>query len=262
MNIDISNKTALVCGSSQGIGKAIAVELALLGANVILFARNESGLKEVVELLNTSKGQQHEYLVADFNNVDNVKQMIEDFVAKGNIINILVNNSGGPSGGPITEAGEEEFLETFKRHLLCNQVLVKAVKEGMITSGYGRIVNIISTSVKEPLAGLGVSNTIRGAVASWAKTMAGELGPHGITVNNVLPGATNTVRLESLIEIKSKKTGQSVDEIKGEWLNKIPMNRFADASEIANAVAFLVSPAAGYINGINLPVDGGRTGCL
>ncbi|MBL4715225.1 MAG: SDR family oxidoreductase [Bacteroidia bacterium] len=262
MNLNLSNKTALVCGSSQGIGKAIALELALLGSNVILFARNESGLKEVKELLDTSKNQQHDYLIADFNNVDNVKHTIEDYITKGNIINILVNNSGGPSGGPITEAGQEEFLETFTRHLLCNQTLVQVVKEGMITSSYGRIVNIISTSVKEPLAGLGVSNTIRGAVASWSKTMAGELGTHGITVNNVLPGATNTVRLESLIKIKSEKTGQSVDEIKGDWLNKIPLNRFADASEIANAVAFLVSPAAGYINGINLPVDGGRTSCL
>jgi len=139
---------------------------------------------------------------------------------------------------------------------------VQAVLPGMKRAGYGRIINIISTSVKQPIPGLGVSNTIRGAVANWAKTLAGELGPFGITVNNVLPGATCTARLDALIEGKAKKAGVTVAEIGEQMKAAIPARRFAQPEELACAVAFLASPSAGYINGINLPVDGGRTSCL
>jgi len=261
MNIDLRNKNALVCGSTQGIGKASAVAIALLGANVTLIARNEEALKKTLTELDSSKGQKHNYIVADYSKPDELKKKVEAYTAK-NIVHILLNNTGGPAGGPILDSKTEEFTQAFSNHLLCNHILVQTVVEGMKKEKYGRIINIISTSVKQPIKGLGVSNTIRAAVASWAKTLAGELGQFGITVNNVLPGATNTERLKALQEIRAKKAGISFSEEQNEWLKEIPAGRFADASEIANAVAFLASPAASYINGINLPVDGGRTGSL
>lgn len=261
MNLDLKNKNALVCGSTQGIGKAIAVELALLGANVTLAARDESKLKNVAAGLDSSNGQKHNYLVVDFTKPDELKRKVEEH-AKSTPVHILVNNTGGPAGGPILDAKTEEFTQAFSNHLLCNHILVQAVVPGMKKEKYGRIINIISTSVKQPIKGLGVSNTIRAAVGNWSKTLAGELGPFGITVNNVLPGATNTERLNTLLDARAKKAGVSTKEEAQEWLKEIPAGRFADASEIAAAAAFLASPAASYVNGINVPVDGGRTGCL
>jgi 3-oxoacyl-[acyl-carrier protein] reductase len=173
-----------------------------------------------------------------------------------------VNNTGGPAGGLIHEADTSAFLATFNQHLICNHILVQAVLDQMKKAKYGRIINVISTSVKQPLANLGVSNTIRGAVANWSKTLANELGQYNITVNNVLPGATNTVRLKSIIETKAAKTGIPYDTILAEMANESPMRRIAQPEEVANAIAFLASPAASYINGINLPVDGGRTKSL
>lgn len=263
MNLDLTGKNAIVCGSTQGIGKAIALELAQMGANILLIARNSEKLSAVREELDTSKGQKHNYLTVDFSLPPQLKLTLEEYLEINDIkINILVNNTGGPAGGPIENAKIEEFTNTFSNHLVCNHILVQAVKEGMKESGYGRIVNIISTSVKQPLNGLGVSNTIRGAVANWSKTLANELGAHGITVNNVLPGATDTVRLKEIIENKAAKTGNSAESIKQEMANQVPMKRIAQPEEVANAVAFLVSPAASYINGINVPVDGGRTKSL
>ena len=261
MNLDLKNKNALVCGSTQGIGKAIAVELALLGANVTLLARDETKLKSVSAGLDSSKGQKHNYFVADFTKPDELKKKVEEYAGK-NPVHILINNTGGPAGGSIVEAKTEEFTQAFSNHLICNHILVQAVVPAMKKEKYGRIINIISTSVKQPIKGLGVSNTIRAAVANWSKTLAGELGPFGITVNNILPGATNTERLSTLIEARAKKTGVTSKEESNEWLKEIPLGRFADASEIAAAAAFLASPAASYINGINIPVDGGRTGNL
>jgi 3-oxoacyl-[acyl-carrier protein] reductase len=216
---------------------------------------------EAIAQLNHSYNQQHSYLVADFDNAESVKQAIESFVAT-HLVHVLVNNTGGPAGGPIATAAEEDFINTFNRHLICNHILTKAVMGSMKAAGYGRIINIISTSVKIPLPNLGVSNTIRGAVASWSKTMANELGQFNITVNNVLPGATATQRLKSIIENNAVKKDSSVDAIEEEMKKEIPMKRFADALEIANVVAFLASPAASYINGVNIPVDGGRTGSM
>ncbi len=263
MNLDLSGKNAIVCGSTQGIGKAIAIELALLGANIILVARNEKKLNAVKTELDTSKGQNHNYITADFSTPPQLKLHVENYLSANEIeINILINNTGGPAGGPIENAKTDEFIHTFSNHLICNHILMQAVKEGMKSSGYGRVINIISTSVKQPLNGLGVSNTIRGAVASWAKTLANELGEHGITVNNVLPGATDTVRLKSIIENKAAKTGGDTATIKQGMADMVPMKRIAQPEEVANAVAFLASPAASYINGINVPVDGGRTKSL
>jgi 3-oxoacyl-[acyl-carrier protein] reductase len=262
MNTNLSNKIAMVCGSTQGIGKAVAIELAQLGATLILVARNESKLQEVINELPVDSGQKHTYLVADFSQVETVRSALADFSAAGNQVDILVNNTGGPKGGPILDAAISEFLDAFSQHLICNHLMVQALVPGMIAKGGGRIINIISTSVKQPLPGLGVSNTIRGAVGNWSKTLANELGKHNITVNNVLPGATNTIRLQSIAETKSAKTGMEVQAIFEEMADESPMLRIAQPQEIAAAVAFLASPAASYINGINIPVDGGRTKSL
>ena len=263
MNLDLSGKSALVCGSTQGIGLSAARELARMGASVTLLARNEEKLKTAVGTLNKDlDGQNHAYLVADFNHPDKLKSIIEKHLEDGLHYNILVNNTGGPAGGQAIDAGLDEFRIAFNQHLVCNQVMAQALVGGMKGLGYGRIINVISTSVKIPLNGLGVSNTIRGAVANWAKTLANELGQFNITVNNVLPGATNTVRLSSIIENKAKKTGNTEDSILDGMKNQVPMKRVAEPEEVANAIAFLASPAASYINGINVPVDGGRTGSL
>jgi 3-oxoacyl-[acyl-carrier protein] reductase len=260
MNIDLKGKRAIVCGSTRGIGRAVAVELASLGAELVLIARNEDELKKLISSL--SPGKNHRYVVADFDNPDELKAKTLAHLKEFGPVHILVNNTGGPPGGPITEALPEAFEKTFTNHLICNQILAQAVLEGMKKEKYGRIINIISTSVKQPLKGLGVSNTIRAAVGNWSKTWSNEVAQFGITVNNVLPGATRTDRLVSIIEAKAKKTGLTEKNIEEEMLNEIPMNRFASPEEIANAVAFLASPAAAYITGINIPVDGGRTSSL
>lgn len=261
MLLDITGKTALVAGSTQGIGFAIATELALLGARCILIARNEDALKAAAGKLDASKGQQHGYLVADFSKPDQVRESVNAFVQE-NTIHILVNNSGGPPAGMASDATIEQFEAAFQQHLVCNHILATLTTPGMKEAGYGRIINIISTSVKIPLKGLGVSNTIRGAVASWAKTLANELGKYGITVNNVLPGATGTARLEAIINNKSAKTGASTDDVTHEMLEEIPAGRFGLPEEIAAMAAFLATPAAAYINGTSTPVDGGRTGSI
>lgn len=261
MNLSLEGKNAVICGSTQGIGLAIAEELALLGANCTLLARNEEALKSVVHSLDIALRQQHGYLVADFSKPDEVKKVIGEYTARYPV-HILINNSGGPAAGPVIEATEEAFLNTFNQHLICNHILAKAVVPSMKQEGYGRIINIISTSVKIPLRNLGVSNTIRGAVASWAKSMANELGQFNITVNNVLPGFTATQRLSSLIENIAKRGNTVVDIVEKNMMEEVPMKRFADASEVAAMAAFLASPAASYVNGTSIPVDGGRTGSI
>jgi len=261
MNIDLTNKNALVCGSTAGIGKAIAIQLAKLGATITLVARDQGKLQETLIELPHDKGQKHNYFVADFTNPQQLKDKVEVAVSS-KIFHILVNNTGGPKGGPIFSAGIDEFEKAFSMHLICNQILAQAVVPGMKEADYGRIINIISTSVKQPIDNLGVSNTIRGAVASWSKTMANELGQFGITVNNVLPGFTATDRLEDIVGNAAKRRKSTEKEASDFMKNLVPAKRFAQPGEIANAVAFLASEAASYINGINLPVDGGRTKSL
>lgn len=261
MNLDLKGKRAVVCGSTQGIGKASAIELALLGANVTLVARNEGKLKSTLMELSTHHNNQHDYLVADFNFPDILRTTIEKFASE-NTVHILVNNTGGPPPGPALDADPKAFAGAFSNHLLCNHILVQTLVPNMKKEGFGRIINIISTSVKAPIKGLGVSNTIRGAVANWAKTLSFELAPFGITVNNVLPGASMTGRLESIIKMKAEKSGRTFEEVKQEMIAEIPAGRISEPHEVAASVAFLASPAAGYINGINIPVDGGRTGNL
>jgi len=263
MDINLKGKKAFVCGSTQGIGRATAVELANLGASVVLLARNENSLMQVKDELNQSQNQPHDFIVVDFSKPAELKNKVSEYLGENNHpVHILVNNTGGPPAGKAIDANVQEFINAFQNHLICNQILVQALVKKMKAERYGRIINVISTSVKQPIPNLGVSNTIRGAVASWAKTLAGELGEFGITVNNVLPGFTQTQRLQSIIENKANKTGDSIERVEAEMRSETPAKRFAEAFEVANAIAFLASPAASYINGTNLSVDGGRTGCL
>ena len=262
MDSDLTGKKAVVCGASKGIGRATALELASLGASVTVIARNAAKLEEVKSQLDTANGQGHHALTADFSVPDALKKVIEGHVSTAGPFHILINNSGGPPAGPVHTATDDQFLAAFTQHLLGNHIMMQALLPGMRKEGYGRIINVISTSVKVPLKGLGVSNTIRGAVANWAKTLAGEVAGDGITVNNVLPGATATDRLDEIFEGKAEKLGKTIDEIIEMEKGHIPAGRFGKPEELAQAIAFLASPAGAYINGINLPVDGGRTGCL
>lgn len=259
MKIDLSGKTAVVCGSTQGIGKASAVELSKAGANIVLISRNEASLKKTIDELDFSNNQKHQLLCADFSRPNTLEHALEKF---SGAVHILINNTGGPPGGQIVDADIEAFRLAFNQHLICNHILVQKLLPGMRKNQYGRIINIISTSIKQPIPGLGVSNTIRGAVNSWAKTLSREVAADGITVNNVLPGATETQRLTSIIERKSKKTGGSIDDISQNMKNEIPAGRFAAPEEPAQLITFLASPQAAYINGVSIAVDGGRTSSL
>jgi len=261
MNIDLKGRNALVCGSSSGIGKASAILLSQMGANVTLLARNPASLEAALQELHRGPGQEHDFIIADMAQHIDLIEKINGLVMQKRI-HILVNNSGGPPAGDILSANIVSFRQAFEQHLLANHLIVQKVTPGMKEVAWGRIINIISTSVKQPLHGLGVSNTIRAAVANWAKTLATELAPFQVTVNNVLPGATATDRLHAIISNKAGKQVRSEEEVREEMLAEIPMKRFADPAEIAAAVAFLASPAAAYITGTQITVDGGRTGSL
>lgn len=262
MNLDLTGKTALVCGASQGLGAAVAQELAILGANVYLLARNEENLKAVLHSLDTALQQQHGFFVADTSSTQSITEIITKFLASGHSIDILINNSGGPASGPLLNTAAEDLEKSFRSHLVAAHTLAQLVVPGMQAKGFGRIINIVSTSVKQPINGLGVSNTVRASVANWAKTLANEIGKYGITVNNVLPGYTKTDRLDYLFGKQAADAGTSVAAIVDKTVALIPAARLGEPEEFAAAVAFLCSPAAAYINGINLPVDGGRTGSL
>jgi 3-oxoacyl-[acyl-carrier protein] reductase len=255
----LNGQTAFVCGASKGIGEATAIELSKKGVTTILLARNKADLDSTLKKLDTSLGQQHRHIIADFSNPSKLEEKVNFFLNTfDRDVEILINNTGGPKPGPIINASASDFINTFNQHLICNHILVNSLVPRMKKAGYGRIINIISTSVKQPIKGLGVSNTIRGAVASWSKTLSFELGEFGITVNNVLPGFTDTERLNEIFERKSKISGIDIESIIIEAQTQIPLKRFASPSETAKAICFLASPDADYINGVNLPVDGGR----
>jgi 3-oxoacyl-[acyl-carrier protein] reductase len=259
MNLDLIGRHALVCGGSQGIGHAAAIELARLGADVTLLARSRESLERALAALpKTHAAQTHATIAADMNEHTELRAKVEA-TANARAVQILVNNTGGPPGGPAHTASLDDFRIAFNQHIMAAQIVLQSVLAGMRTAGYGRVVNVISTSVKEPIRNLGVSNTIRGAMASWAKTLATELGPSGITVNNVLPGYTRTARLDQILADRSKATGKSEDEVARTMLATVPAARFAEPADIAAVIAFLATPAAGYVNGVNVPVDGGRT---
>lgn len=258
MLISLEGKNAIACGSTQGIGRACAIEFARLGAAVTLMARNPDGLQKVLGELPRNHKQTHRTLQADFGDWKVVQQIANAHIAEHGPMHILLNNTGGPPAGPAFEANPEDFLKAMSQHIACNQALVQAVAPGMRDAKYGRIVNIISTSVIMPIKGLGVSNTVRAAVANWARTLAAELGGFGITVNNVLPGYTRTARLDSLIKGRASRAGMTPEEIERDMMATIPARRFGTPEEIAAIAAFLASPVAAYVNGVSIPVDGGR----
>jgi len=262
MDLELNNKTAIVCGSTQGIGLGIAKEFAQNGVNLILIARNEDLLKSTIRSLYNNNNK-HRYICVDFSEPEKLKKKLGELLDSEKItVDILINNTGGPGGGPINLAGAPEFLKAFNMHIVCSHIITQIVSRGMKKNRFGRIINIISTSVKVPISGLGVSNTIRGGMANWGKTLANELGEYGITVNNILPGFTETGRLGSLFEKKSKKENLSLEDVKSKAIQTIPVGRFGNVKDVAYAVLFLSSARASYINGINLPVDGGRTPSL
>lgn len=260
--IDLSGRRALVCGSTQGIGRATAERLAALGACITLLARDAAALATVRAALPSVSGAEHDALTADFRDPAAVSDVVRSHIAHTGPIEILVNNTGGPPAGPLLDAVPQAFIDAVTMHLCCNHLLVQALAPGMRERGYGRIINIISTSVRQPIPGLGVSNTIRAAVAAWAKTLAGELAPHAITVNNVLPGYTCTGRLSSLIRARAEKQSVTAESVEDAMRRETPLGRFAAPEEIADAVAFLASASAGYITGVSLPVDGGRISAI
>ena len=257
MDLNLAGKHALVCGGSDGIGRAAAFELAQLGADVSVLARREDALQAVVDALPNDGTQRHGLLVADIAQSDALRSAV-DMLAASRPVHILINNTGGPPGGPAHSAAVDAYLDAFNKHLVANHTLLQSVLPGMRTARWGRIVNVISTSVYEPIPNLGVSNTIRGAVASWAKTLSRELGGDGITVNNVLPGYTRTQRLDQILGDRSSATGKTRDEIASGMLASVPVGRFAEAHEIGGVIAFLCAPAAAYVNGQSIAVDGGR----
>ena len=244
--INLDGKRALVCGGTSGIGKAAAESLRSCGAQVVILSRSASGANSIS---------------CDLEDLESLTLSVKKEIEKNGDFEILINNSGGPPSGPLIDAKHSDFEKAFLRHVLASQTLVQLLLPGMKESNYGRIVNIISTSVKEPIPGLGVSNTIRGAMASWSKTLSKELPP-SITINNVLPGFTNTERLTELKKTLSKQKGISEEEVENTWLSTVPEGRLADPSELGKVVAFLSSPAASFVRGASIPVDGGRTGSI
>ena len=263
MDYNFSNKNILIGGASEGIGWESAKLFALNGANITLMSRSEEKLQNRLNQLHQSSTQKHFALPVDFTRPDELENILKEFIRSVNInYDVVINNTGGPPGGKINQAQSIEFINAFNMHLISFHKILGVILEGMKTRENGRIINIISTSVKQPLNGLGVSNTIRGAVANWAKTLANELGEFNITVNNVLPGATNTGRLKEIIKAKAQKLNSSEKIISKNMADEVPMKRIAEPIEVANAVVFLASEKASYINGVNLPVDGGRTKSL
>jgi 3-oxoacyl-[acyl-carrier protein] reductase len=251
-------KRAFVGGASQGIGESVARVLAEQGMRVTLFARTEDKLKKLCESL---PGQGHDYIAADISQREDWLQVFED-KHKQNPYSVLILNSGGPQGGPISQAEPSEFMQGMENHLVANALMVKVVLDNFKRQNWGRIVTITSTSVRVPIPHLGVSNTVRAAVASWGKTLSLELAPFGITVNNVMPGFTKTPRLENLIRAQADQTQKSFAEVESSWKDKVPMKRFADPMETAHLIGFLCSDKADYITGQSIAVDGGRLGSL
>ncbi len=265
MNLSLGVYRAMVCGSTSGIGKACAMELAGLGASVTLVARNEEKLRGALADLPRVGGvgqAAHDYLVADLGDPKAAGDVVRAKAAAEGTWHILIANTGGPPSGAMLDATLEQFQTAVNSLLLTPHEFVRALVPGMKAAKYGRIVTIGSTSVKQPIPNLGLSNAVRAGAANWAKTLSQELGPFGITVNNILPGYTDTERLADLFSARSKKSGQSEAAVRDDTIKLIPAGRLGRPEEIAAAVAFLCTPAAAYVNGVNLPVDGGRLGTL
>jgi 3-oxoacyl-[acyl-carrier protein] reductase len=255
---ELAGRHAFVCGATQGIGKATAIAMAAAGATVTVCGRNDQGLIRALEALPTPLGQKHWSVEVDFASSREVALAASTHLRSAGPVHVLVNNTGGPPAGSAIEARTEDFVRAFEMHVLSAQALVQAFAPGMREAGYGRVINVVSTSVVTPIRGLGVSNTVRAAVANWGRTLAVELAPFGITVNSILPGFTRTARLEALFAGRADRAGSTVQEVEAEAMRSVPMGRFAAPEEIAAVAVFLASPGASYLTGVNLPVDGGR----
>lgn len=262
MEINLIGKNALVCGASQGIGLAIARKLAEAGASLVIIARNEDNLKKTIASFQKNKKQNHSYLIADFNEPLKVIEKLNKILSDGQIFHILINNSGGPAPGLLYKDNYEKLYSAFTSHIIMSHLMMQYLLDGMISAKWGRIINIISVGAKQPIENLGTSNTIRGAMMSWSKTLARELAPFGITVNNILPGLTETSRLTSLYQSIAKSSGKTYEEILQEKISEIPLGRLASPEELANLALFLASDLANYINGVSIPVDGGLLRCF
>ncbi len=257
MNIDLSGKKALICGGSRGLGLASAIELAHLGAEITLLARTEKLLQENVAILKSISNLNHDYLIGDLSDLENLEPVIVKYLEDASW-QILLNNTGGPPGGNLIDANPTDLVIAFKRHIVASQQLMQWILPGMKAEDYGRIINIVSTSVRQPIKSLAVSNTIRGAMASWSKTLSNELAETGITVNCILPGTTSTERIEEILHSRMKIYGYTYEEARNLMMQEIPMGRFAEPKEIGQVVAFVASPAASYMTGTVIPVDGGK----
>lgn len=257
MDLDLSGRNALVCGASQGIGQAAAVALASLGANVTILARNHSKLAALRPVLMQAGARETHAIAADLDDRADLETKVRAHIEANGPVHILINNTGGPAGGPLLDAKPDDFLKAYGRHLLASHLLAQLTVPGMKEAGYGRIVNVLSSSVREPITGLGVSNTIRATMASWAKTLSKELPP-GITVNSILPGYIDTERLTQLSTDMGLRSGKGANAIRQNWIDATPEGRLGKAEELGAAIAFLCSPAASFIRGIVMPVDGGR----
>ncbi|HAG91699.1 MAG TPA: short-chain dehydrogenase [Bdellovibrionales bacterium] len=260
MELSLEGKWALVCGASQGIGASAATSLAELGASVILLSRNQEKLEKLQKTLKNP--ERHKVLSFDLSNYQELSKFLSENLKPEETPVVIVNNAGGPPAGPLLEVSPEAFQTALSSHVCAAQALIQYAIPRMKELKFGRVINVISTSVKAPIANLGLSNTVRGAMANWSKSLANEVGPFGVTVNNVLPGYTETPRLENLVKKASEKQNISESQVMEMWKSTIPLRRFADPKETGDVIAFLASPAAGYINGINVPVDGGRTASL
>lgn len=255
--LSLASRHALVCGASAGIGRAAALALASLGAAVTVLARRRELLATLLPELRSAGAPEARLVAADLDDRAQFVPLVEGLIAEHGPVHVLVNNSGGPPSGRLLDATDAAFEAAIGRILLASQRLVQLVLPGMQSAGFGRIVNVLSLSVREPIPNLGVGNTVRGAMAAWAKTLAGELPP-GITINNVLPGYTATERLWSLADSLAKGAGTTRDAVATDWVRDVPEGRLGEPREIAAAIAFLASPAAAYVRGQNLAVDGGR----
>ncbi|HHO52724.1 MAG TPA: SDR family oxidoreductase [Deltaproteobacteria bacterium] len=253
----LEGRHALVCGASRGIGRAAALALAARGASITALARSADRLEALIPELRAAGAPDARALVADLDDHQALAGALDQLLGQHGAVHVVINNTGGPPGGPLSQASPKEILAALHRHLLSAHLILQRTLPGMAEAGYGRFVQVLSTSVREPIDNLGVSNLTRAAVASWAKTLSQEL-PSGVTINNVLPGFTDTERLGSLKQANAQRTDRTPEAVEAAWLAGVPEGRLGRPEELGAVIAFLASPEASYVRGTSIPVDGGR----
>jgi 3-oxoacyl-[acyl-carrier protein] reductase len=256
MNLGLVGRVARVTAASKGLGRAIAEELAAEGATVAMCARGEAALKEAADSV-ASRGNQVLPIVGDVSRTEDVERIVGDTIARFGRVDILVNNAGGPPSGPFESLTPAQWDEAIRLTLLSAVNLTRLVLLGMKERKWGRIINVTSITVKQPVDGLMLSNSIRAAVTGFARTLANEVASFGITVNNILPGFTRTERVEELARQTAEREGITADEALAKSISQIPMRRLAEPREFAAVAAFLASERASYVTGVSVAVDGG-----